>query len=96
MRDEELDGQVYHLLAGSPGTDEPAIAALLHATSEEIGRSLERLESALLVEKGPSGLRVLSIPEMILRCQARYDPECPFTMDNGVIRVKTTGEKKDD
>jgi len=96
MREKELDWQVYHLLADGPERDIHALAALLRSSPEEICRSLKRLEKAMLLEICPDGVRVLSIPEMLLRCQARYDEGCPFTIEGGAIRMKSGRERKDD
>ncbi|MCU0632432.1 MAG: hypothetical protein MUC66_05615 [Methanolinea sp.] len=96
MKEEELDWQVYHMLAGSPERDEQALVALLRCTPQELRESVVRLERAMLLERRPEGIRVLSINEMLLRCQARFDPRCPFSIVGGVIRPKYEREQKDD
>jgi len=96
MREEDLDWQVYHLLLDDAGRDEDALAALLHCTPGEVHTSIGRLEKAMLLECTPGGVRVLSVQEMALRCQARYDRSCPFSIKGGVIRLKGGSDEKDD
>lgn len=89
MKDEETDWEVYHLLAAHHGMDEDSLMELLPITREEIRGSLVRLEKAMLIDVTPQGLRVLSVPEMVLRCQAKYDRGCRFSIEGGVIRLKS-------
>jgi len=96
MKEEELDWQIYHILAGNHGMDEHSLAGLLQGSPEAIHESFLRLQKSLLIEDSPGGAQVLSIPEMILRCQAKYDTKCPFTFEGGVIRAKSGQERKDD
>lgn len=95
MKDEELDWQVYHLLLENADRKEEVLAALLGCTPGEVGSSLTRLERAMLLDCTPEGIRVLSLQEVILRCQARYDHHCPFFFEGGVIRTKSGSEEKD-
>lgn len=96
MKEEELDWRIYHVLAENPGMDERSLAGLLQVSPEGIHESFLRLQKSLLIEVLPGGARVLSIPEMILQCQARYDTKCPFSFEGGLIRVKSGQERKDD
>lgn len=96
MKDEELDWQIYHILAENPGMDADSLAGLLQVSLEVIHGSFLRLQKSLLIEDSPGGARVLSIPDMILKCQARYDTRCPFFFEGGVIRVKSGQDRKDD
>lgn len=96
MKEEELDWQIYHILAENPGMDERSLAGLLQVSPEAIHESFLRLQKSLLIEDSPGGARVLSIPEMILRCQAKYDTKCPFSFEGGVIRARSGQERKDD
>lgn len=96
MKEEELDWQIYHILADDPGKEEHTLAALLEVSVEQVRDSFSRLEKALLIEHSQKGIRVLSIPEMLLRCQERYDERCPFTFESGIIRLKQGPESTDD
>jgi len=93
MREEDLDWEVYHLLAADPTRDAGFLAAHLHCSRDEIRASLQRLERALLIEQDECGrISVLSIQESLIRCQARYCRDLPFVIEGGVIRVK--GERE--
>lgn len=96
MKEEDLDWAVYHLLVEDAGRDAGVLARLLGCSAVEIERSVKRLESAMLLECTPAGVRILSMQEMMLRCQARYDRGCPFSIEGGVIRLRSGSEEKDD
>ncbi|MFA5295117.1 MAG: hypothetical protein WC382_06340 [Methanoregulaceae archaeon] len=88
MKNEDRDWQVYHILADIPDQDEETLSGKAGCTRDVVEASLSRLEAAFLVGKGQAGWRVLSIPETILCSQARYDTSAPFSIENGVIRVR--------
>jgi hypothetical protein len=93
MREEDLDWEVYHLIVADPSRDAGFLAAHLRCSPAEIQASLQRLERASLIEQGDGGrFRVLSIQEMILRCQARYCRDIPYVIEGGVIRLKKDRE----
>ncbi len=96
MKEEELDWQVYHLLVEDADREAGVLAGLLGCSPDDIQRSMKRLESAMLLECTPGGVRTLSVQEMMLRCQARYDRDCPFSIEGGVIRLRSGSEEKDD
>jgi len=88
VKDEEIDWLIYHQIAGDEGAD---IAGLARATSLEESRvidSLERLEKSLLIECRDDKAYLLSVNESLVRCQAKYDPALPFTIENGVVKAK--------
>lgn len=94
MREEDLDWEVYHLIVADPEADAGVLAAHLRCSPAEIQASLRRLERASLIEQGEGGrLRVLSIQEMLIRCQARYCRDTPFVIENGVIKLKQDQEQ---
>lgn len=88
MNEQDLDWQVYHLLLKGPDLDQDRLAEKIGCSRDEIVSSLSRLESAFLIEKDGKRYRVLSVQEMLLQCQARYDQNSPFIIEGGVIRVK--------
>lgn len=88
MNEEDLDWRVYHLLLEGPCQSPDALAAKAGCSSVEIEGSLRRLENLMLIARERGGSRVLSVQEMLLQCQSRYDPRSPFTVEGGVIRVK--------
>ena len=88
VKNEDRDWQVYHILADDPDQDEETLSGKAGCTRDAVQASLSRLEGAFLVGKGPAGWRVLTIPETILCSQARYDTSAPFSIENGVIRIR--------
>lgn len=88
VKNEDRDWQVYHILADDPDQDEETLSGKAGCTRDVVEASLSRLEAAFLVGKGQAGWRVLSIPETILCSQARYDTSAPFSIENGVIRLR--------
>lgn len=96
MRKEDLDWKLYHILAADPSRDEEELAAVAGTSPDDIRSSLERLIGANLVERADGHYRVLSIDEMLLRCQAKYDKNCPFVIDNGIIKLKPLPGTRDE
>ncbi len=88
MNEEDLDWRVYHLLLEDPCLSPDILAARAGCSTTDIEGSLRRLENLMLIVQESGGSRVLSVPEMLLQCQSRYDPRSPFTIEGGVIRVK--------
>ena len=96
VREEDLDWKLYHILAADPSKGEEELAAIACVSSDTIRSSLGRLVAAHLLERGDSGYRVLSIQEMLLRCQARYDKSCPFFLENGVLKMKPVPDTRNE
>ena len=88
MKNEDLDWQVYHHLLYDQDQDEETIREKICCSREAVQAALSRLEAAFLIGKGPAGWRVLSIQETLLCSRARYDTSEPFSIENGVIRVR--------
>jgi hypothetical protein len=85
---QDLDWKVYHLLLKDPDLDRDRLAGKIGCSRDEIVSSLSRLEAAFLIEQDGEGYRVLSVQEMLLRCQAKYDQNSPFVIEGRVIRIK--------
>lgn len=93
MREEDLDWEVYHLIVADPARDAGSLAVHLGCSPAEIQASIQRLERASLIEQGDGGsFRVLSVQEMLIRCQARYCRDIPFVIEGGVIKLKKDRE----
>jgi len=89
-----MDWEVYHLVVANPGGDIASFSSRIGCTSEEVRAALHRLKSALLVEEMEGGhFRALSVQEMLIRCQARYDRNFPLSIEDGIIRLKDDREK---
>lgn len=95
MKEEELDWRVYHLLIADEKRSCQDLAAAAGCTTDDLERSLHRLETAMLIECREGAVRVLSMQETILLSQSRYDRSCPFELVGGVIRAKHTGDDLD-
>jgi hypothetical protein len=93
VRDEDLDWEIYHLLLdGKVRTAADLLAAGYGESLVEA--SLGRLEKCLLIEREGGSVRVLSFQESLLLCQLKNEDESPLVLENGVIRVRTDGERK--
>lgn len=90
MNEQDLNWQVYHLLLKDPDQDRDRLAEKIGCNRDEIVLSLRRLEAAFLIEQDGERYKVLSVQEMLLRCQARYDQNSPFVIEGGVIKKKRT------
>lgn len=88
MNEQDLDWQVYHLLLKDPDQGMAGLAGTTGCSIDEIESSLRRLEAAYLIEREGDKIRVPSIQEILLRCQARYDLNLPFIVEKGIIRLK--------
>ena len=88
MNEQDLDWQVYHLLLKDPDLDQDRLAGKIGCSRDEIVLSLSRLEAAFLIEPDGERYKVLSVQEMLLKCQAKYDQNSPFVIEGGVIRIK--------
>ncbi|MCU0629573.1 MAG: MarR family transcriptional regulator [Methanoregulaceae archaeon] len=90
VKDEDLDWIVYHYLSDTGAQTEEAIVRETGLPAGDIHTSLTRLKVNLLIECRDGLYDVLSIPEMLFRCQCRYEKESPVIIENGVIKVKKT------
>ena len=88
MKEEDADWLVYHAIPeGSPATI-PELAARTGLGCTEIGESICRLERSCLVERNGESVRMLNFGEALLRNQVKYEPDLPFTIENGVIKER--------
>ena len=92
VKEEDLDWQIYHLLADEPDQDIGVISGKTGCSTEEVAASLIRLEKILLVERREGTYRVRSIHEMLLSCHARYDEHSSIIIENGIIRERKRQE----
>lgn len=92
MKEEELDWRVYHLLIADEKRSCQDLSAAAGCTTDDLDRSLHRLETAMLIEFREGGVRILSMQETLLLSQSRYDQGCPFELVGGVIRAKRPGD----
>jgi Mn-dependent DtxR family transcriptional regulator len=92
VKDEHIDWLIYHLIepAGFATLDELACKSGLDPAT--VTMAVSRLERYLLVEQREGRVRMLSFGESLIRCQLRYDPDLPYTIEHGVI----SGKKRTD
>jgi hypothetical protein len=92
VKEEDLDWQIYHLLAGEPDQDIAGLSGKTGCSTADVAGSLDRLEKFLLIEQRGGKYRIRSIPEMILSCQAMYDDSSSIIIENGIIRERKRQE----
>jgi hypothetical protein len=93
VRDEDLDWEIYRAIADGKARTMADLAARGH-DPVHVEASVGRLERSLLVERRGDSVRVLSFQEAILLCQVKNEKDSPLMLENGVVRVKTDGERK--
>jgi predicted transcriptional regulator len=89
---EEFDWNMYHILVAREPISFPDLCDLLDDPSEEIEASLKRLQEKMLIENRGDMIRLLSVHEMLIRCQLKYSQESRIYMENGVIKVREDGK----
>ena len=88
MKEEDVDWLVYHQLPdGAPVTID-ALATRCGLGLPDVEASLIRLERSCLVERTEISVRMLTLGEALIKNQVKYEEDLPFTIENGVIRVK--------
>jgi hypothetical protein len=88
VKDEDLDWIVYHILSNEGAKTQDSLVRETGFPAVDICASLARLKSNLLIECREGLYDVLSITEMMFRCQCRYAQDFPVVIDGGVIKVK--------
>lgn len=96
MKEEDQDWLIYHLLADPGRAGVKDLADRAGIAPEKVEESLRRLENLLLVQRKGDEYSVLSIQEMLLRCQCRYDSALPYEIENGVIKMKVRRDDNHD
>jgi DNA-binding Lrp family transcriptional regulator len=96
VKEEDQDWLIYHLLADPGRAGVKDLADRAEISPEKVEESLLRLEKQFLVQRKGDEYSILSIQEMMLRCQCRYDPGLPFEIENGEIKMKVRREDDHD
>ena len=91
VKDEDIDWIVYHILSNGGAKTEESLVREIGLPAGDIVGSLTRLKSNLLIEWRNGTYDILSIPEMLFRCQCRHGQDIPVIIEDGVIKVKKTG-----
>jgi DNA-binding Lrp family transcriptional regulator len=93
MKDDDVDWAVYHQLDEGMGTTIRELVNQMGFSEEAVMASLSRLVDAMLVEMCGDYVRKLSVQEMLVACQSRYDASCSITFEHGMIRAKSDREQ---
>ncbi|MBP2132581.1 hypothetical protein J2128_000502 [Methanomicrobium sp. W14] len=91
MREEDLDWKIYHIIAYRENIPINELKKVSGAGEADLFGSVERLVKNCLIEKDDEKVRVLSLPETIMKnnlcCLLKNDDsESPVIIENGVIK----------
>jgi sugar-specific transcriptional regulator TrmB len=92
VKEEDQDWLIYHLLADPGHAGVKDLSERAGIPPGRVEESLRRLERQLLVQRKEGEYSVLSVQEIMLRCQCRYDPRLPYEIENGVVKMKVRQE----
>lgn len=90
MKPEDVDWLVYHRIPENAVITEKELLESCGLDAADLTRSLARLESSCLVERCEGGVRMLNVGEALIRNQCKYEPDLPYTIENGVIKARKT------
>jgi predicted transcriptional regulator len=88
VKEEDVDWLVYHQIPEGTCVTVDALAVKSGRRVPEVEATLTRLERACLVERTGNTVRLLSFGEALIKNQVKYEKDLPFTIENGVIKVK--------
>jgi len=88
VKEEDVDWLIYHRIPEGASVTAETLAAGSGFGIPDVEASLARLERSCIVECSGTSVRLLSFGEALFRNQLKYDDDLPFTLENGVIRVK--------
>jgi hypothetical protein len=94
MREEDIDWTVYHTIVSKHNTSLEELNDLLSFSREDIESSVERLERKCLIGRRNGKIMLLSIQEMMITNRLRNARDLPFTIEGGVIKVKSENKEK--
>ena len=88
MKEEDADWQIYHLIAQKSTVTAEELVKESGLDAAVVDASLARLDHNLLISRTGSTVRVLSVGEALIKCQAKYDNELPYVIEDGVIKAR--------
>lgn len=92
MKDEEVDWIIYHIITGKTPCTAGDLAEQTGFSDGTVESSVQRLLKAMLVAREEGGaIKALSLHEFFLLSEARFAEDCPFTIEDGVIRPRNRG-----
>ncbi len=95
MREENIDWSVYHIIAATDAATIEEISSRSGYSIDIIESAISRLKKTNLVNQKNENVRALSIQEIILRCQIKYQrKDSPIYLEDGIIKVKPKFSEK--
>jgi len=88
VKEEDADWLIYHLIAQKSSVTAEELVQESGLDAAAVDASLLRLDHNLLISRTGSEARVLSIGESLIKCQAKYDNELPYIIEDGVIKAR--------
>ncbi len=88
MKEADTDWLIYHIIAHEPAITFARLVEKSGLSEGEIAASLVRLERSFLIERKDGTVRVLSVGEVLIKCQAKYDNTLPYIIEDGVIKAR--------
>ena len=88
MKEEDADWQIYHLIAQKSTVTAGELVKESGLDAAVVDASLSRLDHNLLINRTGSTVRVLSVGESLIKCQAKYDNDSRYVIEDGVIKAR--------
>ncbi len=88
MKDAEVDWDIYHRIVCNQANTVSGIEEVCGFSSDMVRASVDRLKHYLLIKEENGLLHPLGLEEMLLSCRIRHEQDLPFTIEDGVIRMK--------
>jgi len=93
VREEETDWALYHIIQVVPGITCEQLVRDSGLSEDIVAASLQRMEKSHLLRRTPEGIHLLSVQQMLFSCRMTHAmKDAPFVLENGVIKVKTSGD----
>jgi hypothetical protein len=88
VKEEDIDWFIYHLIVEKNSTTLEDLTRQSRLDSSTVLTSLIRLEKKILIDFTEGKISTLSIRDSLFKCQAVYDPDLQYTVENGIIKTK--------
>ncbi|MDH7594058.1 MAG: hypothetical protein QHG99_06885 [Methanomicrobiales archaeon] len=88
VKDEEVDWLVYCALAGGDLLSRDELSSRTGLDSSLMEPSLDRLSKAHLVERSGGSVRILALPEIMMRYHLASSEDLPYYLEDNVIRLR--------
>ena len=88
MKEEDTDWLVYHRIPETGAISQDALREACCLDAPAFAASLDRLARSCLIERSGENVRMLNFGEALLRNQCKYEKNLPYTIENGVIKIR--------